>query len=1171
MRRLSAFLLILTFLATLSPAARAQSDTGEIWITVQDAGTKAPVILARVLLDGPVVTTEFTGNDGKVHFIDVPDGIYRARVFARGFDAVTSANFEVTNGRSVTVAVELAQSQTSPLRTIASVVAKSTATVSTTAISSTSAQRKLSDTLADALGTLSGVNVTTSSNDSDATQTISLEGQDASQTALSVNGIPLNSPGSAGNIRSINSDLFTGANVSFGPQTGGFGAGGVGFSTLQPTLSWQSEFSLAAGSNGKNNYLAAESGSIGKLGFSFTHTFRATPSLLDGMTFLDASGLSYSHNGDRNSSGTLLNLRYQLTDAQTLSTMYMHSTNSANLVCTQFTGPVPCGYGPDNTTNGTFDLYSLTDNALIGDTQVAASFYGIRSSSINDMLNRFVGGVAAPTGTQSSNYSNGFSLNATLPARDRHTISISANTSNSRSSFTPLVSQAAPYTFNGQSNSYSTLTINDSIRANPKLRFNDSIGISRSSVGPGTLLLGFNTNWAPTTSDTYAFSYNIGGSGARFGRQGILSDPAQLRFDCNGDVAFGSAPGDEATASSSTSVRLSYSHKMNNGLISAQVYRQSQNGVVLPVDVNGTALTGSGIFPRGYFAIAQNTFVNECGVPVGTTFGPQNLYFSTPISGVQRVYEGFSLNGYFTLGNFVFQPFYDTQVAKANSSDPRFVNPYAITVSGSQLPNVPLHRAGLTIDYKPPRSAFEWLARANYTGSNNSQNLPAYTIVDAGINYHAARGDLTFAANNIFNTYGGIFATPQGAVPYVTQAGTIIPTVARPNTPRQYSVTYTVRFGQNVPQNSGSSALSSAVGAGEGGDRGRGGPGGAFFRQLTQLPQSPPANPFAVNTAMPICDAASQKIVAPILTALKSYTSQIEAAKTPTGYPATAPPPPAIPGVSVAYHPLGTTYALSISTSKTALLRPVFTCSTFHIADQQTADQRKLFVQPNNGGIFAAPTLTFMPSVGLYIARTPPAPGSETFRTYKLPATPPKNAFVYNPKSPTCTTAAMRSTAQAAVAELQAHFAKGSPAPDWTITANTAKAGTWYALSPEDITWVPALINCGRVASAARDDLTKLGWDGANPPSLSYSPALGLYLVTGGFQRQGGPNGQNGPNGTNGQNTNRQNVRVRTGGEGGGFGGGFILPIFGGQRRPNAGPSPAPSQAPSPAPTATPH
>ena len=250
-RRLLSFVLTLALLAGAAPAF-AQSDTGEIDIVVQDATTKKPVVLARVMLDGPVITSEFTGNDGKVRFTDVPSGIYRARVFARGFNGVTSDNFEVIDGRAVTVTVALAQSTGGPLRTIASEVVKSTATISTTAIDNNSAQRKLSNDLADALGKLSGVNVTTSSDDSDATQTVSLEGQDPSQTQMTLDGIPLNAPGMAGDLRAMNSDLFTGANVSFGPTLGGL-AGGVNFRTLEPTLTWQGAFSLSAGSNGKNN------------------------------------------------------------------------------------------------------------------------------------------------------------------------------------------------------------------------------------------------------------------------------------------------------------------------------------------------------------------------------------------------------------------------------------------------------------------------------------------------------------------------------------------------------------------------------------------------------------------------------------------------------------------------------------------------------------------------------------------------------------------------------------------------------------------------------------------------------------------------------------------------------------------------------------------------------
>ncbi len=1079
-RRLLCLMLMLALFAGAVPAI-AQSDTGEIDIVVQDAASKAPVVLARVMLDGPVITSEFTGNDGKVRFTDVPDGIYRARVFARGFNGVTSEEFEVTNGRMVTVTVALAQSQNGALRTIASEVVKSTATISTSSIAANSAQRRLSDTLADALGKLSGVNVTTSSNDSDATQTVSLEGQDASQTQMSLDGIPLNAPGMAGDLRMFNSDLFTGANVSFGPTLGGL-AGGVNFSTLQPTLSWQSEFSLSVGSNGKNNYSFGESGSLGKLGIAVMHTYRMAPSLLDGMQFLDASGLDYTHEGDRQQFGSLLKLRYNLTDAQTLTGTYMHSSNGAQLVCTQFTGNVPCGYGPDNSHTTAFDMYSLMDNALIGDTQVQASLFGTRGQFTNDLLDRFINGQAAPTGTQSTMRSNGFSVNAMLPARDRHTISVTAYGTNSTTSFTPLVAQAQPFTFPGQSASYAAISVNDSIRSNTKLRFTDSIGISHASNAPSSLLVGFGTNWQPTTSDAFALNYNIGGVAPHAGRQGILTDPGQLRIDCSGNIAYGSAPGDEPGASSSNSARLSYTHRANWGLVSAQFYRQVQNDIVLPVEVNGTAILGE--FPANYFSQAQNVFDATCGVPPTTPFGAQNTYFSTPIGNVRRVYEGTHLNGFFTLGNLVVEPYYDVQVAKAISADPRFTNPFAITISGGQLPNVPLHRAGLTLDYKAPHSALEWLADANYTGSNNSQNLPAYTTVDAGAALQLQRGTLTFAASNVFNTYGGIFAGPENAVPYTTQNGLQIPTIARPNTPRQFSVTYTARFGQGVAQTQNTRAV---PGEGQGG-RGRG-----RFRGFGEpLPSAPPSDPFALSASQ-FCTGDAQKNAQTILNALKAYTQQIEAAKTPAGYPDSM-VPANIPGLAVTYHGLKSTYALTVAVTQTAQLRTLFGCTTFHVADEQTAQQRNLYVEPSSGGMFFRPSVTFMPSVGLYFVRRPPQAGAESFRLYKLPAAPPKTPFELHAVSQSCT-ADMHGVAQQYLAQLQAHFAHGTAAPSWTITPHTSTAGTWYSLEATDVGAVPALLNCGHVSTAAKADLTKLGWDGANPPALNYTPALGIYLV----------------------------------------------------------------------------
>ncbi|HLI97170.1 MAG TPA: TonB-dependent receptor [Candidatus Baltobacteraceae bacterium] len=1075
------FLCLVFALALLSGAAAfAQSDTGEIDIVVNDSQSKKPVALARVMLDGPVITSEFTGSDGKVKFTEVPDGIYRARVFARGFNGVTSENFEVTDGRAVTVTVALAQSANGNLRTIASEVVKSTATVSTTAINGDSVQRRLSDTLGDALGTLSGVTVDTSSNDSDATQTVSLEGQDASQTALTLNGIPLNAPGSAGDLRMMNTDLFSGANVSFGPGIGGL-AGGVNFSTIQPTLSWQSQFSLSAGSNGKYNYAFGESGSLGKLGLAVMETYRLMPSLLDGMNFLDQSGFDYSHEGDRQSNGTLVNLRYQLTQSQTISGMFMRSANYADLACTQYTGNVPCGYGPNNSYQTQFELYSLMDDALIGDTQVQASFFGNRGTTTNDLLDRYIDGEAAPTGTQSTIGSNGFMINAILPAQQRHTISVRAYGTQSTSSFTPLVASAEPYTFPGQSASYDAITVNDEIRSNTKLRFDDSIGVSHASNAPSSLLVGASTNWQPNPNDGFAFSYNVGGVAAHVGREGILTDPGELRIDCNGNIAYGSAPGDQPGASSSNSSRLSYTHRGKWGLISAQIYRQVQNDVVLPVEVNGTQLLEE--FPAAYFSEAAAVYDSTCGVPPSTPFGAQNTYFSTPIGNVQRIYQGAQLNGYFQLGGLVMMPFYDVQSASAISSDPRFANPYAITISGAQLPNVPLHRAGLTVSYKAPRSSVMWMANATYTGSNNSQNLPAYTLVSAGVSTALKRGELTFAASNIFNTYGGIFATPENAVPYMTPSGLTVPTIARPNTPRQFSVTYTARFGQ------GAQPLAPALPTAEGGPGGRG--RGGFARFMQPLPQTPPSDPFAMNPS-PMCTADAQKAAQTLLGALKAYTQQIEAARGPAGYPATM-PAANIPGVDVTYHGLKSTYALSIAVKQMTQIRSLFGCSQFHVADQQTAQQRNLFVEPSTGGMFFRPSITFMPSVGLYFVRRPPQPGAENFRMYKLPTAAPKSPFELR-ASQSCT-ADMRNLAQRNLAQLQAHFASGAATTGWTVAAHTAKAGAWYSLDATDISTIPALLNCARVAAAPMADLAKLGWNGSPPPALNYTPSLGLYLV----------------------------------------------------------------------------
>ncbi len=109
-RRTIAFALALVF-ALIPTLARAQSDTGEITITVVDTSTGKPLDDARVFLTGAMLVSALTQKSGTVKYTDVPTGIYRVRVVRRGYDGARSNEFEVLDGKDVTVKFAMIPSQ----------------------------------------------------------------------------------------------------------------------------------------------------------------------------------------------------------------------------------------------------------------------------------------------------------------------------------------------------------------------------------------------------------------------------------------------------------------------------------------------------------------------------------------------------------------------------------------------------------------------------------------------------------------------------------------------------------------------------------------------------------------------------------------------------------------------------------------------------------------------------------------------------------------------------------------------------------------------------------------------------------------------------------------------------------------------------------------------------
>ncbi|MBV8460284.1 MAG: TonB-dependent receptor [Candidatus Eremiobacteraeota bacterium] len=1080
-------------------AAQAQDDSGQIVLIVTDATTSKPIPLARVLLDGPIMTSEVTTATGQVVFHDVPAGVYTARIGKSGYQTDTTASFEVGDGKTVSVDVHLAV-VASGVTSLGTVTVRSSANISSESVTQDSPIRKLSPTLNDALGKLAGVSVGTDSTDDNAAETISLEGHDASQTQLALDGIPLSSPGVAGDLRSISSDLFSGASVSFNPVAGALG-GSVNYRTLEPTRSWVFGVSQMFGNLSASSTILSMQGSVGDLGVAYVHSFRGSVNLLDEQKYLDASGFDYTHQGASQTGGDLIKLRTLVGGTNSVSATYLSSNGYRDALCNVFNGVVPCGYGPGNYNDNHFALESLADTALVGMTTMQLSLYGTQSSASHDLLQRYIAGVYAPFGSASSGTTRGAALSAQLPAKEKHTISLQLNATSQASSSVPLIPSASAFSTGSATSSYSSFSVVDTIHANDHLTLGEHIGAANSNRMGASLLAGIQAGWTPTSSDAFAGNLDYGSNGAGPARFGVLTDPASLQFECSGPVGFGSGPGESAGNQTGLTARATWQHRFGAiGELTGSAYHQVQYDTLLNALVNGSALP-PGYFPPGYFGTAQEIYQSDsvCGNPTGT-FGPTNLYLNVPVAGVTMVYQGFQLSGDVNLTrSFAAEPFWTTQVVKPISQDPMFENPYSPIISGQQLPGVPLHQAGITFDLRAPHSPLELLADARYTSPGNRNYLPGYVTADAGLDFDFTHGSLTIAESNIFNKFGYEFASSSYAVgPPTLDAGTL-EQIGRPLAPRQLNVTYSVKIGYGQTQVAAAPANRPGPSSGSTGG-GNAGPGGgrSIFASLPPLPQTPPTDPFAVQSSRPNCTQEAAPQAAQTLAGMKTYVQAVEAQKTAAGYPDALPSqPPTIPGFTVGYHALQTTYALTFTPQTFTGLRGFLGCAPIHVGTKEQADALHLYV-PQASSFIRAP-LAYTPAAGLYIVRQPPPPGEEQFRVYKLPTSPPQQPLALV-QSDRCTSD-LKPVAQSLLASLSAYVqsknaGQATPAQPagWAVTPHAVAKGYWLELQPQAPVAVPALLNCARVATGSADDIKATGYGAAALPSLNFAPALGLYI-----------------------------------------------------------------------------
>jgi hypothetical protein len=940
-RALAFRLLVVATLLGCGIPASAQTDTGQIVINVVDATTGKPVSDARAILIGPQTASSLTTAAGVIQYTDVPIGIYRVRVIKRGFEAGISKEFDVLPDRSVTVNVGLALS-TGGLKVIGTVSARSSVAISSSDINDNSPIRRLSDSLTDALDTIAGVSVTQDATDPNGPVTVSLNGHDESQTAVSLDGIPLSAPGSAANLRSIGTDLFTGSSVSTSPSAGALG-GGVNFRTLQPSQALQVKLSGTTGTFDRSNEMFAATGSIGSLGIAVEHTDRDSNSPLTFQDYEDQSGLTYPHEGYSQSIGDFVRFRYRLGDDRTSVSGTALVNNQHNYsICAQDVTVLPCGIGPNNENYSRFGFGYGTVQSLVGTVATQLTAYASSGTNNTNDAERFAllpnpgddpnpadvcdasldqmppgqdgGGTPVftplppddyqetdcPSLATTTSLTRGVAYSGSI-SQGRHTITFSGNTYSSISSSTPLAGSQFETAFTNAISS-SSYQISDSFKSNDKLTLSPRLSIVNTTTLGTSLLGGFGASWRPRTQDTFGASINLGSSQPSIDLNRSYSDPVGARFDCQAKTAAVSGPGDENGGSqSAVSLDANWVHQFlrSGGQVSLDAFSQVQSGQIINANIEERAT----YFPAGYLQTLYDVYQspNVCGADAALPA----VFVTEPVGGTRRVYQGINATARFGVGRyFVILPTYTLNVAELTAASARLSDGPSTTIVGEQLPGRPLHRAGMTFDGYLPRSGTELLASAQFTGANNQQNLGPYVTFSAGISHGFGPGVVTFFENNVFDTYGGDFATDAFDRPLPLSFGGELRTIATPLTPRTINLSYTTNIGGPKPGPAIASVSSRAVAqAPAPGPVPSGSPAPGGLGRLQAVPPPAGVDPLSLATTRTECDADAQAAAAPTLGALRAYVTAYEAKQTlPSVANFTIVPHPATAIASIPYY-----------------------------------------------------------------------------------------------------------------------------------------------------------------------------------------------------------------------------------------------------------------------------
>jgi hypothetical protein len=1058
-------------LTSAGAPARAASDASDVVVEVVDAASGAPIGLARVLLQGEAGAIGYTDADGRARFESVATGSYRASVIRRGFVTARSPLFDVNANRTSSVRVRLQKAGT--LKQIGSVSVSSSPARASREVGQDDALRFLDGSLRDALGDLPGV---TSAGDG-----LMVDGNDASQTGTTIDGVPIPGAGGSFGDRGINADLFGGASVSSGAANGALG-GSVGFRTLQPTRFAQQQATLQYGSDNASSALVLARGSVRNLGYVVEHAVRGRTSPFTGLTFTDESGLTYRHDGDRLTSGDLAKLRWAPSIAQTLTFTATATGSQSGIVCAQISALFPCGYGPNAFGRTRGGLMTLAENATIGATTVSIAGFVNGSQSATDEPLRTLAGIAAPQRSDFGSLARGFNLAVALPGGDRHDVSLSAQSYGL--AFTGSTTTLLGTFPLSQSTTYHGASITDRWHPDQRVTVTGRAGMNGGN-GSSSFASSLDVRWQPNRGVAYDVAASTGDAGAGLVISGTaFPDPRTLTFDCANGLAYGSVPSANASHQRSSALRASVERSGRRARVALTAWTARLTGapVLTAIDASATGL------PAGYLsavgALASSPFV--CGSPA---IGSVAFTSYQPADQVSR---GATLAGTLELGKVLLAGFATVQSRFVTNATAATAG---LTPVGAQVPDTPLHRAGIVATAKLGKSV-DLLANLSYTATNNPNRLPAYTVFNAGFAAPLREGSLALVGTNLGNAHAGPILAATDVAAFVRAGARPLALPATALAPRAVALTYTVRVGRLGATGSGAGNADAVAEPGAEG-------GGVEIRiRVTPLQEGPHPDALQIDPDNDACTPAAARLAQPVMDAVGRIAAAAERARAGGRYPASiAGGNATVSGASLAYTPYddGARYVVTIAgpiRSAAAFIN----CARLSAAAPEDREKYRLYFPPastERNGFFIA----YGPSVGIYMIPPQMAERGTTrvaASTESEPAAAPAAPLALRADCPSSSKPVADAIVAAvgAARDAQRSGAALQPGDVAEITARGTAAHGWMEIAPRDPIAQVAVVQCLHVASVQRARLQAEGIaDERRPGSLGFADRFGLYLI----------------------------------------------------------------------------